>query len=443
MVKRFSTLKGTRGCPLKIVIIGAGSRVFGPRSVTDILMTPDLAAEKPEIVMVDTDEEKLDQVYRLMLMIRDHLGSPVPISATTDRGQALPGADYVLIAVTQRRYELWEQDFRVPYAYGFRQAYGENAGPGALFHALRNIHLIMEICRDIQQAGPEAMVFNYSNPESRVLLAMKTLTTLNAVGLCHGQHDALHAISRLIGRPEEKIEILGGGINHLFWLYHIRDKETGEDLYPDLMEAARADTSPEFALPRKFLEIYGMLTYPDNTHTGEFVSFGAEFTRYKWRHGLESRPVTELRRDEAHTLEPYLSRAAPIEEIAVLSREMGAPMILAHAHNRLTRFLSGNVLNDGRYVPNVLPDGIVEVPVSVDGEGFHPESVPPLPEGVAAMVRTQMAIQKLTVEAYRQRSKNLILQALLLEPTVDSLSGAESLIDDMLELQAPYLPDFQ
>ena len=88
---------------MKIVVIGAGSRVFGPRSVTDILMTPELAAEKPEIVMVDTDQEKLQQVYRLMLMIRDHLGSQVPISATPDRGQALPDADYVLIAVTQRR----------------------------------------------------------------------------------------------------------------------------------------------------------------------------------------------------------------------------------------------------------------------------------------------------------------------------------------------------
>jgi len=82
------------------------------------------------------------------------------------------------------------------------------------------------------------------------------------------------------------------------------------------------------------------------------------------------------------------------------------------------------------------------VPILVDGKGIHPQSIPALPEGVASMCRTQMSIQKLTVQAYQERSKNLLLQTLLLEPTVDDIPKADALIDDMLELQKDYLPVF-
>ena len=427
---------------MKIVIIGAGSRTFGRRSVTDILGNPAMREIAPEVVLVDTDAKNLEDALKLALMMKEHFASPSEISATTDRTEALAGADYVLISVTRKRYELWEQDFRVPYIHGFRQAYGENGGPGALFHALRNLHLIMPICEDVERLCPEAVVFNYSNPESRILLGMHMLTNLKAVGLCHGQHDALAAVSKMLGKPEAEIDILGGGINHFFWLYKITCRKSGEDLYPRVKKAAIENEDGDFSLPKKLLEIYGMLTYPDNTHAGEFVSFGADFLEGKWVHGLESRSVDLPHKSEADPTGPYLRGERPLEEIAAPSREMGVPMILAHHKNEGTRFLSGNVLNNGFYVPNLLPDGIVEVPVKVDGEGFHPETVPALPDGLAGLLRTQMAIQKLSVLAYKERSKNLILQALLLEPTVDSVAGAEALIDDMLHLQADYLPKF-
>jgi len=200
--------------------------------------------------------------------------------------------------------------------------------------------------------------------------------------------------------------------------------------------------TPDFTLPKKLLEIYGMLTYPDNTHAGEFVSFGAEYMGNKWVHGFENRSVATPHRSTHDRLGAYLRGEKPLAELAVASREIVVPVIVAHSFNRRTRFISGNVLNDGHYLPNVLPDGIVEVPIEVDADGFHPEGVPALPEGLAGLVRTQMAIQKLTVLAYKERSKNLLLQALLLEPAVDSISRAEGLIDDMLELQAEYLPEF-
>lgn len=427
---------------MKFVIIGAGSQVFGQRSIIDILTSPVLVSTQLEIVLVDTNENKLKTMLNLGKMVQERLQSPAKLWATTDRVEALVDADYVFISVSIQRYTLWEQDFRVPFAYGFKQAYGENGGPGALFHALRNIHLVMEICSDIERLAPSAFVFNFSNPESRILLALKNLSPLKTIGLCHGQHDALQTIGKLLNRSIDTIEIRGGGINHLFWLQEIKDSITGEDLYPAVKEAAANNNDPLFTLPKKLLEIYGMLTYPDNTHAGEFFSWGSEYMNGKWVHGLESRRVGALHKSQIDVIAPILDGTVPLDPLLVQSREIAIPIIETMITGNKREFLSANVKNTELYIPNLQEGGIVEVPITVDGQGIHPQTINALDEGVAAFCRNQISIQMLTVEAYQHRSKQLLLQALLLEPTVDSIVKAEAYLDDMLELQRDYIPEF-
>jgi len=428
---------------MKIVIIGAGSQIFGSRTVIDILLEEHFKHIDLELVLVDIHMGKLQQMHEFSRLVANTIHSNVTISATTKRDEALVGADYVFIAVSFDRYELWEQDFRVPYAYGFKQAYAENGGPGALFHALRNIHIIMGICDDITSYCPDALVFNFSNPESRVLLAMHELTSLNVIGLCHGQNDALQAVCSMLNRPQSSIQMRGGGINHFFWIQEMLDSETKVDLYPLFKEIAKQNTDPQFALTKKLLEVYGMLTYPDSTHAGEFMSCGYEYMNGKWVHGLESRSITSKHKSSINMLSPYLHNEEDIQQILKKSREIAIPIIVSIMNDTKSYFPSGNVVNSEYYIPNLNCDAIVEVPILVDKDGIHPQSIPALPEGVASMCRTQMSIQKLTVQAYKEKSKNLLLQALLLEPTVDSIEKAEALIEDMLLLQKDYLPQFK
>ena len=103
---------------------------------------------------------------------------------------------------------------------------------------------------------------------------------------------------------------------------------------------------------------------------------------------------------------------------------------------------SVNILNTEGYIENLSKEGCIEVPAIVDANGIHPEFVGSLPEGFAAQIRLQHSIQKLLVEAYQQHSKKLLLQALLLDPVVDSAINAEKLLECMLEIQAGYLPEF-
>ncbi len=86
----------------------------------------------------------------------------------------------------------------MPLSYGFRHIYGENGGPGAAFHTLRSIHLTMPIIRDVEQLCPEALVLNFTNPESRVCLAISQLTKVEAVGLCDGPIATLRKVGEVL-----------------------------------------------------------------------------------------------------------------------------------------------------------------------------------------------------------------------------------------------------
>jgi alpha-galactosidase len=414
--------------------------------VVDVLSSPEVNELDGTLVLVDTDLPKLQRMYEFARRVKEHFGSQAKIAMSGDRREALPGASYVITSVAIKRYPLWEQDFRVPLAYGFRHVLGENGGPGAMFHALRNFELVIPICRDMEQLCPEALLLNYTNPESRIIRAVSDLTKIRAVGLCHGVFDARNGVSRILGKPADEIDFVSGGLNHFYWVTRIADKRTGEDLYPQLRQRALSDPDcPNMPpLAKRMLEIFGLYTYPSDDHIGEYLSFAHEFTGVRWHYGLESRKVP--RQDPApgpDRLELYAAGAKPLDD-SVLRRsgELAIAIILGIARDRSFRAEAVNVPNAEDYVAGLPAGTVVEVPATVDGGGIHPEKLAPIPEALLAFCRTQASIQQLVAEAYGQRSRNLLLQALLVDPVVNSVQNAEKMLDHMLELQKDYLPAF-
>ena len=426
---------------VKIVLIGAGSASFGRGTIADIMACDDMRDFDCTVVLVDIDEEALDKMFTLAEIIRNHYKSTVKIEKTTDRTKALPGADYVVISVTQKRYELWEQDFRVPLAFGFRNVLGENGGPGALFHAMRNYGIVLPICYDIEKLCPEALVLNFTNPESRILMAMNLLTKVKAVGLCHGVLEARRRAAQLLGKDLKDLDIVTGGLNHFFWLLKVKDMNTGEDLLELLQKKIRGNCPP---LVQKMVDIYGFFMYPSDDHIGEYLSFAHEFTGLLWHYGREWRKVPKIEAISKDWRDEYLSgRRKSDQNLVRPGGEIAVDIISDILKDKNRWEPSVNVLNTGLYVENLDARGVVEVPAVVNKDGVHPEKVGALPEGLAAFCRTQISIQLLLIEAYRQQSKNLLLQALLLDPVVDSLKRAEEMLDYMLELQKDYLPEFK
>jgi alpha-galactosidase len=458
---------------IKIVFIGAGSKTFASCVINDIVSSPELAAAKVKVWLVDINADSLKRMHAYAERAAAYRKSKVQFAATTNRLQALPGADFIIVAVDARRMELWEQDFRVGMAFGFRHVLGENGGPGGLFHALRNLHIVMPVCHDIERLCPEAIVLNFTNPEAIILTGILTLTKLKAFGLCHGFCALWESVKWLLGRDPGTLDIRTAGINHMFTFYKISDPVTGEDLIPEFKRKITENISSFDNLTKFLFEKFGVLGYHHQSHTGEFIKYADEFCLPLWNYGVETCQIppgidhaitaTDLywapsgndsRKNLAAYLDDnnkgqkrfdaYIDGRRPLDDDFMKSTgELALPIICDIAFDRHVRRPAVNVLNTGKYIPNLGEDGCIEIPAVFSNGSIVPDQAPPLPEGFAAMLRVQHSVHKLMIMAYQEKSRSLLLQALLTDPVTNSALRAEKFMDYMLELQAPYLPDMK
>ena len=419
---------------LRIVLIGAGSGAFGPKTAIDLMCCDDLVRQRQvEIVLVDINDKTLNETYRFLERVREANNVDVSIRATTDRMDGLPGAHYVVVAVEVERGPLWRDDQRLAYGYGFRPVTCENGGPGAAFHTLRQYKQIIPIARDIERLAPGALLINYSNPESRVCLAVTRLTGIETVGLCHGVSETLECICELIDRQVDRVHMTVGGINHFHWVLSLEDTETGADLYPALREALYEDGAIP-PLTELAYRSFGLLPFPSDGHIGEYMNFA--FPAIGPQH-----LATAIRR--TFPAQSAVDPGKNSDDAFTASPEFAAPIIRAKELDEQIRLPAAILPNNGPAIDNLPEDGIVDIPAAIDAGGIHPEKVGPLPEAIAAMCRIQLSVQNLLLEAYAKKSKAALLQALLIDPVVDHAANAEAMMNDALDRQADYLPELQ
>ena len=230
----------------KIVLIGAGSANFGLGTIGDIFKSKIL--EGSTISLHDINSKTLENTKNIALKYKEKLGLNFNIEATTDIKEALKDATYCIISIEiGNRFDLWDQDWKIPLQYGFKQIYGENGGPGGLFHSLRIAPVILNICENITKICPNAFVFNYSNPMQRICHAATTkYPDLKFVGLCHEIASMERQLPTLMETDYSNIEIKAGGLNHLIILLEVSYKDTKKDGYP--------------IIRKKFNEYYSKLT---------------------------------------------------------------------------------------------------------------------------------------------------------------------------------------
>ncbi|MEM7302317.1 MAG: alpha-glucosidase, partial [Pseudomonadota bacterium] len=222
----------------KIVLVGAGSVQFGCGTLGDIFTSSVL--DGAEIALHDIDAEAVGKVLDVArAYVSDH-GLSQTVTAGTDLKAALQGADFVIISIeVGDRFALWEQDWRVPQQYGINQVYGENGGPGGLFHALRIIPPILDICQAVMDVAPDATVFNYSNPMSRICTtAMRKFPELKLIGMCHEIASLERHLAPLLGVDRSDLHYRAAGLNHFSVL--LEATVNGRDVYDDVRAKAPA-----------------------------------------------------------------------------------------------------------------------------------------------------------------------------------------------------------
>lgn len=431
----------------KIVVMGGGSTLFAPALIVAFIQAKDLYGSA--IALVDIDERKLDDITRLGKRLLEASGADYKLESTTNRLDALPGADYVVTSVEVDRFSTWEQDRNIPKQFGIEQALGENGGPGGLLHAMRQIPLVVEICQDIEKLCPDALVLNLSNPMSRILQGVRDYAKVKFLGICHEIVDGGEYLSTLLGLPEEQLHIVAAGLNHFTWFLKILKKETGEDLYPQAREAARANLRIDRLLTADLLRLTGCLSVTSDTHVGEYLAGGHLFST-KLDPGLDPLPFFEYYKIYVKNMEEKSQSLIDGDYPAETYLEEGPPEILGEILVDVIRTLvSGgkkrlnaiDLPNEG-LVSNLAPGCIVEVPAWLENGEVRGEPVGELPALLAAWSNTQAVIHYLNAKAAIEGNRQAALEAMLLDPVVPDRYTAEKCLDAMFDANRKYLPRF-
>ncbi len=430
----------------KIAMIGAGSLVFCKTLMADFLATP--ALKGSEYRLMALSHERLDKMQDFVKrMIKDN-GANATVKATTDRREALKGADYVVVMIQAGGVAEFKQDYEIPMKYGVDNCIADTMGPGGVFRALRHIPALLEIARDMQELCPNAILFNYANPMAMCCWALGRVPGLQFVGLCHGVQTTMDLISSYVDVPKDEIDFTAAGINHMAWFLHLEHK--GKDLYPLLK--ANFEKPGYYVNEKVRAEVMRHFGYFMTESTGHLSEYLPYFRKNK--KALDLYCDEPAFGGETGAYYKYCAmladKFAKMDPLSIESTKLGprsaeycSHIIEAKETGNVFR-LNGNIRNDG-FITN-LPNGCcVEVPIYVDRTGLHPTVIGNLPPQCAALNMTNVLVQGLAVEASFTGDPELVMQAVALDPltsAVLTLDEIRKMVAEMMEAEAKYLPQF-
>jgi alpha-galactosidase len=429
----------------KITLIGAGSTVFARNLLGDILGFEELT--ESEITLFDIDAERLATSELVARRVADTLGSPAKIRTTTDRRAALDGADYAINMIQVGGYEpCTVTDFEVPKRFGLRQTIADTVGIGGIMRGLRTIPVLVAMCADMTDVCPDVWFLNYSNPMAINCRAIARASRIRTVGLCHSVQGTAFELAQDLRIPYGDIDYLAAGINHM--AFYLRFERDGEDLYPRLRALADSDAVPEHNRVRyEVLRHFGYFVTESSEHFAEYVPWFIKRDRpdliETFRVPLDEYPrrcVDQIARWDAER--EQLERG---ETMDVQRSFEYASTIIRSIETGKPRVIYGNVANHG--LIDDLPAGCtVEVPCLVDGSGVQPTRIGALPPQLAALIRTNVNVHELTVQAALTGRREHVYHAAMLDPHTAAeldLDEIHALVDALLDTHGSWIPPLE
>jgi alpha-galactosidase len=435
----------------KITFIGAGSFGFTRNLVRDILTFPAFA--DATICLMDIDPERLAAIRKAAEKIVAAGSYPATVLTTTDRAEALQGADGVVCTILAGGVQVWRHDIEIPKKYGVDINIGDTRGPSGIFRALRTIPVMLDICRDIERYCPQAIFLNYTNPMAMLCRAMQDQSKVQVTGLCHSVQGTAEMLAQWIGAPMEEVTFVSAGINHQAWYLDFRWK--GQDAYP-LIRAAVAKPEiyrQELVRNEMFLHLDYYVT-ESSGHNSEYVAWFRKrpdlIEKYctsgtNWNPGVYGYILDHYLEREStwrQEIEDWLN-----QEKTDLARghEYAASIFNATIGDGTLFKFNGNVRNFG-LIDN-LPEGCcVEVPILASRNGLEAIHVGSLPAQLAILNNISARCEELAVEAAIEGDPRKVFHAIAFDPltsAVLSLAEIRQMVDEMLAQNQPWLPQFK
>ncbi|MBD3352253.1 MAG: hypothetical protein GF364_12270 [Candidatus Lokiarchaeota archaeon] len=446
----------------RIVLIGAGSVSFGLSTLGDLMTVGYENLNGATIVLHDISEPNLKRMTGVLKLALKEAGEdgdlvPYKVESTINPKEALQDANYVVMSIEHgNRMETWKQDYYIPRKHGSRQIYGENGGPGGAFHTWRQVPPMLKICRTMEDLCPDAWLLNYSNPVPRVTWALKRVSKIKTIGLCHGVLSGVNGLISILGTSRKNLDFISAGLNHFYWFIKVTAKRDFKlpafDHHPEEEIKAGTDMVPyirkrgitwakqgEKSLLEEIFRLYGYLTYPSQSHPGEYIPWADSYCPYV-KYNFSGYAAGGEREKEK------LNRTLAGDEMNYWwvhpSGERAIYIIDALEHDKNQYELAVNVENGGA-INNLRSDCVAEVPAYVDKSGIHPIDVGVFPDGIAQLLQSEVAIQDLVSKAAVTGDRETAIQALSLDGTVPNPESARAMFNEMLKLQKDLLPQFR
>ena len=427
---------------IKVTFIGAGSTIFAKNILGDIMLCESI--RDAEFALYDIDRERLDDskivIDAINKKYNENRAKIKCYLGVEQRKEALAGADFVVNAIQVGGYEPCTViDFEIPKKYGIKQTIADTLGIGGIFRGLRTLYVMKDIAKDMEEVCPNAWLLNYTNPMAIVSGYMQRYTNVKTVGLCHSVQVCSEALLNALDIKVDGFKDKIAGINHMAWLLEITDLK-GNDLYPEIKKRAalKNETEKHGDMVRyEYIKHLGYYCTESSEHNAEYNPF---FIKPNYPELIDkfNIPIDEYIKRCISQIEGWKKQRDEIlnggDIIHERSREYGSRIIEAMVTNK-TYKIGGNVLNTG-LITNLPQNACVEVPCLVDGNGIQPTVIGDLPEQLAAMNRTNINPQILTIEAAATGKREHIYHAAMLDPhtaAVLSIDDIVAMCDELFE----------
>ncbi|MED1821244.1 alpha-galactosidase MelA [Bacillus subtilis] len=430
----------------KITFIGAGSTIFAKNVLGDCLLTE--ALNGFEFALYDIDPKRLQESQLMLENLRDRYNPSVAINSYDDRKLALQNAGYVINAIQIGGYKPSTViDFEIPKRYGLRQTIADTVGIGGIFRSLRTIPVLFDIAKDMEEMCPDAWFLNYTNPMATLTGAMLRYTNIKTIGLCHSVQVCTKDLFKALGMEHDGIEERIAGINHMAWLLEV--KKDGTDLYPEIKRRAKEKqkTKHHDMVRFELMDKFGYYVTESSEHNAEYHPYFIKRNYPELISELQI-PLDEYPRRCVKQIENWEKMRDDIVNNKNLtherSKEYGSRIIEAMETNESFTF-GGNVLNTG-LITNLPSKAVVEVTCVADRKKITPCFAGELPEQLAALNRTNINTQLMTIEAAVTRKKEAVYQAAMLDPHTSaelSMKDIISMCDDLFAAHGDWLPEYK
>jgi alpha-galactosidase/6-phospho-beta-glucosidase family protein len=441
-----------RGGP-RIAFVGGGSYQWGPKIIQDVALNEKLRGGT--LVLHDIDGGALQDMYEWGTRALEEAKADLRLEKTQRLDEALGGADFVVLSISTGGLDATALDLEIPARYGVVQTVGDTVGPGGLFRGLRNIPVVVEIARSMEEYCPEAVLLNLTNPLTVLTRAVTKATSIKAIGLCHELFSTLGMLSRMFDVPEEAINVRVAGVNHFIWVTDVSvdgrnvtdeafSRISGGEARGISLSDADGDSDPftnTWGFRTELCRLYGYLPAAGDRHVCEFLP--GYLRDEEERERLDLRVTTvDVRRERLASDRDSVRRMVRGDEpIPTGSSREEISDIMAAMWTGEDSVNIVNLPNEGQI--RDLPLGaVVESYGALNGAGAWGIVFGELPPPVAALVHPHVFNQEAIVQAGLTGDKDLAFRAFLNDPLVDRRPVAREMFEEMFEAQREYLPQF-